>query len=92
MTLLDFGRGSIAFFLPWCSSAISQAMVAARDRTLKIEEQLEMLGNELAKEQAATARERRKAAQLSTVRAGRYAGATSMVVAWIGSRASSPDL
>jgi len=47
-------------------------MVAARERTLRIEEQLEMLGDELARERTSTAQEKRKSAQLSAVSAVNY--------------------
>lgn len=45
----------------------SQAMVSARDRTLRIEEQLEAMGDELTRERANTVRERQRTLQVSAV-------------------------
>ncbi|CAI5500227.1 unnamed protein product, partial [Closterium sp. Naga37s-1] len=50
------------------ASALKQAaraMVAARDRTLRIEEQLESMGDQLAKERAKTRRERENTARVT---------------------------
>ena len=42
-------------------------MVSARDRTLRIEEQLEAMGDELTRERARTVKERQKTLAVSAV-------------------------
>ncbi|CAI5984029.1 unnamed protein product [Closterium sp. NIES-64] len=68
-------QGGMVVLLAWegfcftarCQRAGEQAMVAARDRTLRIEEQLESMGDQLAKERAKTRRERENTVHVTVV-------------------------